>query len=262
MYTPVLPILRCTRCGAAGLVSATEALACPACGASFPIRKGILDTVEGGPEQVITPFQRLMQSPPVVSIYEKFWRQAGYFVASSRSFARELDTVCRLAAGKTGMRALDLACGPGVFTRPLAAQSSGVFLGLDLSWPMLRRARHMVERSAVRNILLVRGTAFCLPFADRSFHLVNCCGALHLFDSPEKALGEIARVLAPGGHLTVQTTIRPAHSAGTAYLLERFVRFGFFDQSQLDEKICQNGFKILESERHRISYTFLARYLS
>jgi len=69
-------------------------------------------------------------------------------------------------------------------------------------------------------------------------------------------------VLAPGGYLTVQTTIRPEHSAGTAYLLERFIRFGFFDQSGLDEKISQKGFKILESERHRISYTFLARYLS
>jgi SAM-dependent methyltransferase len=262
MYTPILAFMRCARCGAGELRSARGSISCPCCQASFPIHDGILDTVEGGPAQLITPFQRLMQSRPVVSIYETVWRQIGYYLASSRPFSREMESVRRLARGKATDRALDLACGPGVFTRPLAAQSPAIFIGLDLSWPMLRQAQRRLGASGIQNVLLMRGTAFRLPFANGTFSYINCCGALHLFASPDLALNEIARVLSPGGYLTVQTTIRPERSAGTVYLLERFIRFGFFDQPGLDSRISQKGFKILESERHRISYTFLARYLS
>jgi ubiquinone/menaquinone biosynthesis C-methylase UbiE len=107
-------------------------------------------------------------------------------------------------------------------------------------------------------VLFIRATAFSMPFADASFSYVNCCGALHLFDRPDAALKEIGRILTPGGHLCVQTTIRPARSAGFAYFLERFIRFGFFDEPELREKLQLEGFRIVESERHRISFTFLA----
>ena len=33
--------------------------------------------------EIITPFQRLMQAPMIVSIYENIWRRIGYFLASS-----------------------------------------------------------------------------------------------------------------------------------------------------------------------------------
>jgi ubiquinone/menaquinone biosynthesis C-methylase UbiE len=81
---------------------------------------------------------------------------------------------------------------------------------------------------------------------------------LHLFDRPEASLKEIARVLDSKGSLCVQTTIRPARSAGFAYFLEKFIRFGFFDETQLRELLKRQGFNIVESQRHRISFTFLA----
>jgi ubiquinone/menaquinone biosynthesis C-methylase UbiE len=111
----------------------------------------------------------------------------------------------------------------------------------------------------VQNILYVRASAFCLPFADATFPYVNCCGALHLFDRPEAALREIHRILGPGGHLCVQTTIRPNRSAGMAYLLERFIRFGFFNEGKLREYMTLQGFSLVECERHRVSFTFLAK---
>jgi len=235
--------------------------ACPSCGRLWPVREGILDTVGDLPGNAITPFQRLMQSRMVVSVYEGIWRRLGYWLASSRRFGDEIELVLRLQRGKECGRLLDLACGTGVFTRPLAGQASLV-VGLDLSWPMLRQAQRLILRDGVRNVVLIRGTAFNLPFVPGTFDSVNCCGALHLFQSPEAALDEIARVLACDGHLCVQTTIRPDHSAGLAYFLERFIRFGFFSQADLQKKIFQRGFKILESERHRISYTFLSCHFS
>jgi ubiquinone/menaquinone biosynthesis C-methylase UbiE len=215
-----------------------------------------------GAAEVITPFQRVMQTPLVVSVYERLWRRLGYWFASSRPFEKEVQTILKLHRGLETNRLLDLACGTGVFTRPLAKRALGMVVGLDLSWPMLRQARRLLQRDGLNNVVLVHGTAFRLPFIGAAFHHVNCCGALHLFDQPDLALKEIKRVLHPTGHLSVQTMIRPEYFGGAAFLLERFIRFGFFNENELRERIRLQGLKIIESERHRISYTFLARHIS
>jgi ubiquinone/menaquinone biosynthesis C-methylase UbiE len=259
MFSGILPYMRCTRCLNAGLHADVSGLVCTSCQARYPLRNGILDMVGEDPGEVITPFQRLMQTPAIVAVYEKLWRQAGYYLASSRLFGEEKRTVLRLRAGQSAERVLDLACGTGVFTRPLARHGQGLVVGLDLSWPMLRHARRLMEKEGIRNIRWIRGTAFCLPFVDAAFLYVNCCGALHLFDRPGAALDEIQRILDRTGHLCVQTTIRPERSAGMAYFLERFIRFGFFNQEELLEQLKLRGFSLVESERHRISFTFLAK---
>ena len=258
-YSGILPFLRCPRCFAAPLAESASGLDCRGCGAGFPSQEGILDTLGVDPNEVITPFQRIMQAPLVVSIYERVWRRIGYFLASLRSFTREVETILGYRRKTDDSRILDLACGPGVFTRPLARGGRGIVVGFDLSRPMLRHAGRMAAREGLANVVLIRGTVFRMPFLDGSFQFVNCCGALHLFDRPDDALKEIRRVLVPGGRLSVQTTIRPAHSGGLAWFLERFIRFGFFEEPELRARLDRHGFDILESERHRISFTFLAR---
>lgn len=259
MLSEILPYMRCPRCTSGKLNRDAGCPTCPGCKSLYPLKDGILDMLGTGREEVITPFQRLMQTPAIVSIYENLWRRAGYFLASSRSFRKEMQTVLQLGKGRSSGLLLDLACGTGVFTRPLALQDPAVVIGLDLSRAMLKRAQMLLKREGIRNVLLVRATAFSLPFADAAFHYVNCCGALHLFDRPKDAIDEIRRVLCPEGCLCVQTTIRPERSAGVAYFLERFIRFGFFDEAELRQMMQERDFEILESQRHRISYTFLAR---
>ena len=258
MLSAILPYMRCPRCSGTELLQDADGLTCRACKVRYPFEMGILDMMGNAADEVITPFQRIMQTPLVVAIYEKLWRRIGYYIASSRSFDRELQTVLDLARSKSSSRSLDLACGPGVFTRPLARCTEGIVVGLDLSWPMLMRAQRLAKTEGRQNILLIRATAFSLPFVDSAFQYINCCGALHLFDRPEAALKEIARVLDPQGALSVQTTIRPARSVGIAYILEKFIRFGFFDESELRDLLNRQGFEIAESQRHRISFTFLA----
>jgi ubiquinone/menaquinone biosynthesis C-methylase UbiE len=258
MLSEILPYMRCPRCSNIELCQDAEGLTCKACNVKYPIKMGILDMMGNEGDEVITPFQRIMQTPLVVAIYEKIWRRIGYYIASSRSFDQEMQTVMDLSGSKSSSRSLDLACGPGVFTRPLAKRTEGIVVGLDLSWPMLMRAQRSAKKEGLNNILLIRGSAFSLPFVDCTFQYVNCCGALHLFDRPEAALKEIARVLDPRGSLSVQTTIRPTRSGGMAYILERFIRFGFFDETELKELLNRQGFDIAHSQRHRISFTFLA----
>jgi SAM-dependent methyltransferase len=236
-----------------------EGIVCPKCQARFPIKNGILDMMGEHANAAITPFQRLMQTPAIVSVYENFWRRMGYYLASSRSFSREMETILQLGKNSSAKLVLDLASGTGIFTRPLARQEDRWVVGIDMSWPMLTYAQRLIQKESLKNILFIRATALNLPLADASIPYVNCCGALHLFDQPNAALREIGRILSPGGLLSVQTTIRPNRSAGFAYFLERFIRFGFFDEEELREQVRLQGFTFIQSERHRISFTFLAR---
>ena len=262
MLASITPYLRCPACKSTQLHCDDAGVTCTSCRAQYRFCGGILDLTEGETRSVITPFQRLMQSPAVASIYEGLWRRIGYLLASSRRFDQEVATVVAFTRNCDTRRVLDLACGTGVFTRPLAAKSTGIVVGLDISWAMLRRAQRLLRKTDLRNVLFLRGSACQIPFADGTFSYVNCCGALHLFDRPRQALGEINRVLAGGGHLAVQTVIRPVRSGGLAYLLERFIRFGFFDMNELDEMLRSCRFDIQMRERHRMSYTFLGRHIS
>lgn len=259
MIQSLISYMRCSHCAGTRLRAHPNGVSCGTCGVDFLLRDGILDMLGDDAAEVITPFQRLMQTPLVVSIYERLWRPLGYYLASSRSFSEEVRTVLRVVGQADHSRILDLACGPGVFTRPLAQRSHGLVVGFDLSLPMLRRAQALAAQESLPNIIFIRGTVFKLPFVSGAFSFVNCCGALHLFDRPDPALKEIGRVLDGGGHLSIQTTIRPSHTPGFAYLLERLIRFGFFDEEELREKLRLHGLRILASERHRISYTLLAR---
>jgi SAM-dependent methyltransferase len=262
MISKILHYLRCPACSTSELQIDFKELVCRKCSRRYPIRNGILDMMQDSANEVITPFQRLMQFPAIVSIYEHFWRQIGYFLASSRSFHQEIETILRIGKEGSAKFALDLASGTGIFTRPLARQEDRPVIGIDMSWPMLTHAQRLMQKEGIQNILYIRSTAFNLPFKDGAIPYVNCCGALHLFDRPDAALKEIARILSPGGYLSAQTTIRPNRSAGFAYVLERFIRFGFFDEDELREQIRLQGFTFIESERHRISFTFLAQQTS
>jgi ubiquinone/menaquinone biosynthesis C-methylase UbiE/uncharacterized protein YbaR (Trm112 family) len=259
MLSKILPILRCPVCSNPELQADFKELICRRCCARYPITNGILDTIKNSAAEAITPFQRLMQSPALVFIYENLWRRIGYFLASSRSFRQEIKTILGISKERSAHLALDLASGTGIFTRPLARQKDRPVIGIDMSWPMLTHAQRLMRKEGIQNILYIRATAFNLPFKDGAIPYINCCGALHLFDRPDAAMKEIARILSPGGFLSAQTTIRPNRSAGLAYVLERFIRFGFFNEDELREQIRLSGFTFIKSERHRISFTFLAQ---
>ena len=122
--------------------------ACSGCERSYPLKDGILDFLCGSTQnEVITPFQRLMQFPPLTAIYEKYWRPLGFLVASSSSFRKFSAGLIQRLEPQKRSSILDLACGPGLFACPLAAQTSGWVIGFDLSLPMLRRAHKKARYS-------------------------------------------------------------------------------------------------------------------
>jgi ubiquinone/menaquinone biosynthesis C-methylase UbiE len=100
------------------------------------------------------------------------------------------------AAPMPGERILDIACGTGIVAR-LAAERIGVgqVVGLDLNPGMLAVAHPPIEWQ--------QGSALELPFRDGSFEVALCQLGLQFFPDRTVALGEMLRVLVPGGRLAL-----------------------------------------------------------
>lgn len=99
-------------------------------------------------------------------------------------------------------RVLDVGCGCGATTRQAArAASSGHALGLDLSSPMLERARECARLEGLENVRLVRGDAQVFPFERASFDVVISRFGVMFFGDPVAAFSNVASSLRPGGGL-------------------------------------------------------------
>jgi ubiquinone/menaquinone biosynthesis C-methylase UbiE len=101
-----------------------------------------------------------------------------------------------------GHDALDLGCGNGWAARWLRERSgaSGRVSGVDISATMLARAEALSEG---QNIEFQRAAFDALPFGDATFDHVFSMEALYYAADLDAALGELLRVLRPGGSLAI-----------------------------------------------------------
>jgi ubiquinone/menaquinone biosynthesis C-methylase UbiE len=110
-----------------------------------------------------------------------------------------------------GERVLDIACGTGVVARRAAIQlgDSGSITGLDLNEGMLEMARAQAEKMGAKVKWRRGGT---MPFEDSSFNVALCQQGLQFFPDKAAALGEMHRVLMPGGRLVVSVVRSLEHN--------------------------------------------------
>lgn len=109
--------------------------------------------------------------------------------------------VAKEIAGLTGDGVfLDLACGDGCFTVPVASFGTKVIAG-DISNTMLKVLKKKAEANniSLENVTICRMNALTIPLADESVDTVVANSVLHLISNPEKVIGEIYRVLKKGG---------------------------------------------------------------
>lgn len=113
----------------------------------------------------------------------------------------ELDLVLELAGPLAGAKVLDVGTGDGTYAIA-AATRGGSVVGVDTSSEMLAAARRRADEAGVA-LASRRGSAESLPFRDATFDVVFAVTLLCFVDDPRRAAQEMARVLAPGGHLVL-----------------------------------------------------------
>jgi SAM-dependent methyltransferase len=170
---------------------------------------GYLDLLGDAEATGDRPGQRLMASRVLPLIYERAWRPLGGRLLMG-AFGPSMGDERRMALGmlsiEPGATVLDVACGPGNFTRAFAgaAGDEGLTVGLDASRTMLAQA---VREGGPGTIAYIRGDAESLPFRDRAFDAVCCFAALYLIEEPFRAIAEMARVLKPGGRVALLSSV-------------------------------------------------------
>ena len=112
--------------------------------------------------------------------------------------------VVERAAPAAGERVLDIGCGCGASSLELAQRvgPKGSVLGVDVSEPMLARARERARHAGVDNLQFQRGDAQVTPFEPGSFDLVHSRFGIMFFEDPPAAFANMRRALAPNGRVT------------------------------------------------------------
>jgi ubiquinone/menaquinone biosynthesis C-methylase UbiE len=192
--------------------------------------------------------QDLMVTRLVPAIYERYWRPALGRLAkgvTGPGMAEEI-RIARLLLGLgEGDVVLDVACGPGNFSREFARAvgPDGLVAGIDASRTMLERGGEDLRRSELGNLVLIRGDATRLPFREATFDAACCFAALHLFPDPFAALDEMTRVLCPGGRIALMTSVRRELTVRPLKpVLERASGMRIFEGEEIVAALEERGF--------------------
>lgn len=136
-----------------------------------------------------------------------YWNGPGGQRWASRQAAQDivlqpvLDLLIDRAAPKAGERIVDVGCGSGASTNGFAAKvgPSGRVFGVDVSGPMLERARQSTPKDAPVTYALADATVY--PFDPASFDLLASRFGVMFFADPVVSFANLHKALKPSGRL-------------------------------------------------------------
>jgi len=110
---------------------------------------------------------------------------------------------------KNGDHVLDLGSGAGndCFVARAIVGETGRVIGVDMTEPMIQKARANCEKLGFTNVEFVSGDIEEMPFNDNILDVVISNCVLNLVPDKSKAFSEICRVLIPGGHFCVSDVV-------------------------------------------------------
>lgn len=137
----------------------------------------------------------------------EFWNRLGrrwaiYQERLDRVWRPIGDAAIDRAAVQPGGRVIDVGCGCGATALDLATKvgSTGSVVGVDVSAPMLQRARERAQAAGVRNLEFIQADASVCAFSNDADLLFSRTGVMFFTDTVV-AFTNLRRALRPGGRL-------------------------------------------------------------
>ena len=174
-----------------------ETLIGVASGNRYPIKNGIpviLGSPAGNPQ---TWYSKLAHET-LAFAYDPIVRLGEKIKINTEKIVRE--GVIQALDVKTGANILETAIGSGSNIQFLPSDAN--FYGVDISYPLLRRAQKKLAATHPFVELFQADGAY-LPFRDDTFDLVFHMGGIQFYADPFRGVSEMARVARPGTTVTV-----------------------------------------------------------
>ncbi len=151
---------------------------------------------------------------PIAQIKESAREGWAGFVPFESTTGTAAPRLVHFAGVGSGARVLDVACGTGVVALT-AARLGAHATGADLTPALVARARENAELAGLK-VEFREADAEALPFDDASFDVVLSQFGHMFAPRPEVAIGEMLRVLVPGGRIAFSTW-PPSHLTGQMF---------------------------------------------
>ncbi|MEL7161687.1 MAG: methyltransferase domain-containing protein, partial [Bacteroidota bacterium] len=189
--------------------------------------RDVLETVRGVKERAARA--REQAADAYVHGYSRAEANRLYDQASSLTDFLHWDSVW-----DDGTLVLEAGCGVGAQTKIIAGKNPDTrFLAVDLSEKSLAQARKLATENGLTNVEFTRADLYDLPLADGSCDHVFVCFVLEHLTEPRRVLRELARVLRPGGTITV---IEGDHGSTYFHPASEAARRAFFAQVELQHR--------------------------
>jgi len=154
-------------------------------------------------------------------------------------------------------RVLDVGCGGGRTVQKLAMMApDGHVWGIDYSSASASVAQHTnADAIASGHVTIELGSVAALPFADRMFDLVTAVETHYYWPELEANLGEILRVLKPGGTLAlIAETVRDRQPNPLYRLVMPLLRAAHLTTNEHEDVLRRAGFSDVVVETRTIGW--------
>jgi SAM-dependent methyltransferase len=167
------------------------------------------------------------------------------------------------AAAKAGDRVIDVGCGCGSTSIALAGQvaPSGFVLGIDISGPMLARARELAPKGAPVDFVLADATVY--PFDPQGFDLLVSRFGVMFFAEPAVSFANLRRALRASGRVAFACWREPRENPWMMAPLQAIYQhvpklppqapedpgpFAFASEERVNRILGEAGYKAIEME--------------